>query len=257
MVNTAPIKYAIMSGYGGVGALDDEERGAVPEESPLLIAHTNVKPKRKKELEPQMISPQRIRFQVWSTCSVHCIVCFVATGTVVAFLLGKELFAYWFSRSSATEVAISFSNEYPPMEANYPWTIVEPSVATTLTAQGVSISVDCAWLIEWEEEKWAKETRHSGCNSFVHVFEGAPRAYTVTLRLSQSGQAHSSEELTQQVMCKYVRRELRSLTTTDRERYFGALEKVHLEMFSEFMSICHILQKLLGSTAFNKILRSR
>ena len=219
-----------------MGALGDEERGAVPEESPLLIAHANVKPNRKKDLEPQIVSTPPTRFQVWSTCSIHCIVCSVAIGTVVTFLLGKELFAYWFTRSSAAEVVISFSNEYPPMEANYPWTIVEPSVATTLTAQGVSNSVDCTWLIEWEEEQWAKETRHSGCNSFVHVFEGAPRVYTVTLRLSRSGQAHSSEELTQQVMCKYVRRELRSLTTSDRERYFGALEKVHLQVFFEFIS---------------------
>jgi hypothetical protein len=146
---------------------------------------------------------------------------------VVAFLLAKDLIAYWFTRSSVTGVVLSFSNDYPPLETNYPWTIVEPSVATTLTAKGVSTSVYCVWLIEWVEEQWDKETRHSGCGSFVHVFEGAPREYTVTLRLSQSGQALSSEEITQQVMCKYVRRELRSLTTVDRERYFSALEKVH------------------------------
>jgi hypothetical protein len=214
--------------------MDDVEGGAVPEASPLLspprLAPPASKPS-KKLAEPLPPPPRPLQCslcrQLLSRCSIHIVVFVVAFGAVLALLLAKDLLAYWFARSLAAGVSIVFSNAYPSMTADYPWPIVEPSVATTLTAKGVGDSVDCAWLIEWVEDGRAKSTKRSGCDTVAHVFLGAPRTYTVTLQLSRFSGAYYSETLVATVMCKYVRREIRTLTTADREKYFSALEKVH------------------------------
>ena len=40
-----------------------------------------------------------------------------------------------------------------------------------------------------------------------------------------------------QVICKYVRREIRSLSTSDRDRYFAALEIVHRMSLDEGIAL--------------------
>ena len=63
------------------------------------------------------------------------------------------------------------------------------------------------------------------------TFTKAPAEYTVHLtKINGQGQ---SETFVSVVICKYVRREIRSLTEEDRERYFAALEVVAKTDFVE------------------------
>lgn len=128
------------------------------------------------------------------------------------------------------------SNEYPPVSALYPWRVVEPHRATTLTAvSGLTsqngIEGGSGQRYSWEvtlggHSLLPNTTLARGAASVVYVFERPAKEYTVRLTeesVGRKGELHV-RSITASVMCKYVRREIRQLTTEDRIAYFEAME---------------------------------
>ena len=65
-----------------------------------------------------------------------------------------------------------------------------------------------------------------GLQSLAYTFTDAATLYTVSARAVSKG-GERVLKLHQEVMCKYVRREIRQLTTADRERYLAAVQVFH------------------------------
>ena len=85
------------------------------------------------------------------------------------------------------------------------------------------------WTVEHEEDG-ATVTDYSasgrGVDSVEVVLERAAQVYTVRATAVGAG-GERTLSLEEPVMCKYVRREVRKLTTTDRERYLAAAALFH------------------------------
>jgi len=122
--------------------------------------------------------------------------------------------------SSSPKYAISLRNAYPAIDANYAWpNIVEPSVDTALS---IGLTRDheelCVWSIEYAGAPGA--VQRDGCADFSFQFTDCPRLYSIRVTVGE-------DQVATTAMCKYVRREIRTLTDEDRTRYFAALEVVH------------------------------
>jgi hypothetical protein len=65
-----------------------------------------------------------------------------------------------------------------------------------------------------------------GLQELTYTFANAATLYTVSARAVSKG-GERVLKLHEDVMCKYVRREIRQLTTSDRERYFAAVQIFH------------------------------
>lgn len=115
-------------------------------------------------------------------------------------------------------LSVTVSNEYTATKPvtvgdySYPWTYVaEPNKATTMA---VDIPDDDSWY------KWTVDGHVQGYGSSVDVLFTEVGEHTVLLvEKSDSATAYLSIK----VMVKYVRREIRSLTDIDREKFFNAV----------------------------------
>jgi len=163
----------------------------------------------------------------------------------VSFLSAIVLVAYmaspsWTSGVSATKLstfeqkeslALSLSNEYPPQHESvklYGWEhIVEPYRETTLAISGsVLSSSSYAWNIFLEEKPEERpEVVRSGETEVVVMFTKPGRFYTV--QIEETGENGETIVHKFQVICKYIRREIRALNTEDKEKFFDALEQFH------------------------------
>lgn len=135
------------------------------------------------------------------------------------------------SSASAPGLTLSATNEYgasaqgASASALYSWqadAVVEPFRTTTLQVSGEA-SLDLSGA-KWEVvEEDAGRVLATGTGGTVEVkFEQAGSWHAVNLAV-----AGVEEPQSFRVLCKYVRRELRSLTDDDRSRYLAALEAVH------------------------------
>ncbi|CAM9189470.1 unnamed protein product [Choristocarpus tenellus] len=139
-----------------------------------------------------------------------------------------------------SSLKIVISNQYPSPDLTlYPWEIiVEPYRKTLLSAVGGTAESTFVWTVKLMDEGSAfyeKATINDHPGSFVSDLQGrevevmftdVAELYIVTLtEYGKEGDILRNVEA--EVMCKYVRRELRELTQKDRERFFDALEVYH------------------------------
>jgi hypothetical protein len=144
------------------------------------------------------------------------VVCLV----IMVFVL-KQLLSSLYTDDEAT-LSIKFKNDYPKLTSlsYYSWdNVVEPNVETTLSIGLYSSDSNCEWKIY---SAGTLVNVYSGCGDIKHTFTSVSTIYTVKV-LYNGGTTIVSEE----AVCKYVRREIRALTSYDRTTYFSALELIH------------------------------
>ena len=154
-----------------------------------------------------------------------------------------------FQRHSLADDAlaeISITGDYDNSAAGgvYAWDIVEPYRTSTFSVDsdlGISEALNSHELV-WEivnSENNAVVHRNAGSLSATFTFEEPGKLYHVRLRRVRDANADAkvgwmmspkTEEeplATVDVMCRYVRRELRRLREEDRDRFLTALQKMY------------------------------
>jgi len=111
-------------------------------------------------------------------------------------------------------------NEYTatrPLEGSYPWeNIVEPYRVTTLEIVSPEDGYNYVWYVDgWHQDEGTK------VSAVFSSPTGVAQKISVEMRRQGSGEVVSQSEV--EVMCKYVRREIRSLIDQDREAFFHAV----------------------------------
>mmetsp|Transcript_24671 Transcript_24671/g.32126 ORF Transcript_24671/g.32126 Transcript_24671/m.32126 type:complete len:589 (+) Transcript_24671:186-1952(+) len=142
-------------------------------------------------------------------------------------LLIVELLKKEESEVSAVPI-ITITNDYSDLMSlsNYPWDhIVEPYKETTLNSGREDNG--CHWIISTNQKVVSE---YDGCNDIIHVFDGVSNEYLIEL-------TYDGGILKTTAMCKYVRREIRSLTKGDQIRYFSALEVIHTLELAEGQAV--------------------
>mmetsp|Transcript_10165 Transcript_10165/g.16887 ORF Transcript_10165/g.16887 Transcript_10165/m.16887 type:complete len:555 (+) Transcript_10165:2-1666(+) len=103
---------------------------------------------------------------------------------------------------------------------------VEPYRDTTLAISTSESSSKYSWVIYLEEDpKVRPEISHNGQSEVVVMFTKAGRFYNV--EIEETTESGEQKMYKYQVICKYVRREIRTLSDTDREKYFYTLKQFH------------------------------
>jgi len=154
------------------------------------------------------------------------LVAYMASPSVAAATTEIRFFAV----EADSPPALSVSNEYPPLHDSvkmYGWEyIVEPYRDTTLAIRTSESSSKYSWVIYLEEDpKVRPEISHNGQSEVVVMFTKAGRFYNV--EIEETTESGEQKTYKYQVICKYVRREIRTLSDTDREKYFYALKQFH------------------------------
>ena len=130
-----------------------------------------------------------------------------------------------------SQLAFIASNEYTALQGyagkDYPWIeegqLVEPHKTTTFTStstlkQSVLARMNLAWSVDGGDEETT--------GTFKYVFE-QPGTYTVKMAAYDKGSGDLVASTTKQVISKYVRREIRTLSDDDREAFFSAAEVMY------------------------------
>ena len=118
--------------------------------------------------------------------------------------------------------SVSFYNEYTkvmPLSGSYPWeNIVEPYRTTTFEVSSPLSSSEYKYV--WYVDGWHKDE-----GSTVEIAFGAPTGVTQTVSVSlvRLSDGKTLSTTSTNVMCKYVRREIRNLLDQDREAFFQAV----------------------------------
>jgi len=151
------------------------------------------------------------------------------------------------SVSGGASVTITVSNEYPPLDESvkmYGWQhIVEPYRTTTLTFEGANSKYTYTWsIVNAAQPSKQLEVEGNGNSEVSVVFTEAGRFYEVIIEEKDTHGA--SQYFKIQVICKYVRREIRALNQEDRQKYFNALEAFHTLSQEDG-------QKLYGTTFYS------
>ncbi|CAM9353897.1 unnamed protein product [Heterosigma akashiwo] len=151
------------------------------------------------------------------------------------------------SGSGGPSVTITISNEYPPLEDSvkmYGWQhIVEPYRTTTLTFEGANSKYMYTWsIVNAAQPSQQLEVEGNGNSEVSVVFTEAGRFYDINIEERDTHGA--SQYFKIQVICKYVRREIRTLNQEDRQKYFNALEAFHTLSQEDG-------QKLYGTTFYS------
>lgn len=116
--------------------------------------------------------------------------------------------------------SINITNRYPKISSlsYYSWdNVVEPNKETTLSIGLSSTNSACIWKITLNGNNVGKSY---GCGDVKHTFTSVSGIYTISVEIN-------GVILTEQAVCKYVRREIRTLTKYDRTTYFSALQLIH------------------------------
>mmetsp|Transcript_25034 Transcript_25034/g.31236 ORF Transcript_25034/g.31236 Transcript_25034/m.31236 type:complete len:694 (-) Transcript_25034:300-2381(-) len=133
-----------------------------------------------------------------------------------------------FTVDSTIALGLEISNEYPTIRSHdlYPWKyLVEPYRVSTLRVDSPQEGAVYKWTITLEPSLTPLEfTVENEQGSVVSaIFTDAGFFYGV--KVEEIGGANRSFE--SQVICKYVRREIRDLTQSDKEEFFDALKTFH------------------------------
>jgi len=127
---------------------------------------------------------------------------------------------------STNSLTISIENEYSlrgdPKITAYPWEIVEPYRDSFLSVSGGQSDSDYVWTITREEDFRSSGYMEIYTGSTITVQFQTPGKYSVLVQEMVNSEVVNYLE--KSYMCKYVRREIRSLTEEDRNRYFDAVE---------------------------------
>jgi len=146
------------------------------------------------------------------------------------------------SKMETETIELIITNDYEPIASLvlYPWDhIAEPYVTSTLTASIYNYDTTdgtFSWTITYQHKGDGVDITalEAEGESVEAVFTHAGQAYTVTIEYVDD-QISVSTQIS--VMCKYVRRELRALSDSDRESFFNALEIVYTVDLDEGRSI--------------------
>eukprot|EP00620_Florenciella_sp_RCC1587_P013588 CAMPEP_0182562930 /NCGR_PEP_ID=MMETSP1324-20130603/5187_1 /TAXON_ID=236786 /ORGANISM="Florenciella sp., Strain RCC1587" /LENGTH=633 /DNA_ID=CAMNT_0024776011 /DNA_START=6 /DNA_END=1907 /DNA_ORIENTATION=- len=123
------------------------------------------------------------------------------------------------------------SNEYTSIQGyagkDYPWItegqLAEPHKTTTFTSTStlesdVLARMNLAWSVDGSDEEIT--------GSFKYVFE-QPGTYNVKMSAYDKSSGDLVASTTKEIISKYVRREIRTLTDDDREAFFSAAEVMY------------------------------
>jgi hypothetical protein len=145
----------------------------------------------------------------------------VVLGPLVEFALTYHSENFTISNVGLGKPIISIYNEYTidkPLSGYYDWeNIVEPYRATYLTVSNPT--TDSGFTYHWFLDGWFVDTGESIQMTFTAP-TGALQTVSVEIHNSTDHTVHNSSL---QVMCKYVRREIRSLLEQDRLAFLQAV----------------------------------
>ena len=156
---------------------------------------------------------------------------------------------YFASRESTTttDLYLKATNEYGSFSAPYPWLedvsgsqIVEPYKSTVLSLSGAYASGSTfSWSLDYPSED--EPTQWTGSNAQAAVTINEPGAYAITVEAFDSKTGSFRGRYTTLLVCRYVRREIRDLTSTDRARFFQAAAFLWNTTTAEGASPCFAL----------------
>jgi hypothetical protein len=197
-----------MSSYGAVLSNDCEDGYQVGEE-PILKYNSDSQDVRGKYF--------------FTTRNVAVVASLVTVAALVASTNPKSYLPK-FSLESSSELSVSVSNEYGDYMSNmfdYPFLddalLVEPYRETTFTVANADSSCSYSWAIKSKGSTDDSGTSDDGV--FTSTLEDVG---TYTLKITEDCDSGSSSSLEKTIYVKYVRRELSSLTDTDREDFLDA-----------------------------------
>ena len=135
---------------------------------------------------------------------------------------------------STEELRLTATNEYGVYDGPYPWLrdgsgaqLVEPLKRTTLTASGPFLNRNGGEELEfvWQVDGYGGDggTLMSMRKSYVEVTLARPGNYDVRVQLLSKTTGQTLAVYTTRLLCRYVKREIRSLTVSDRERLLDAM----------------------------------
>ena len=134
--------------------------------------------------------------------------------------------------ASTSEMYVEASNEYGVYDAPYPWLyevagtrLIEPYKETSLVLSG-SIVTDNAdykyqWSIEYKSVAIDNHLAYGGVQQTITLTE--PGTYALTVHAVDPTTKTIVAEYSTLLICKYVKREIRSLTLADREKFLDAM----------------------------------
>ena len=138
---------------------------------------------------------------------------------------------YFASKESTTttDLYIQASNEYGAFTAPYPWLetpvsgsqLVEPYKTSTLTISGAFASGSTfSWNIAYPSSD--NPTTWSDADTQKEMILTVPGSYTMTIEAFDAKTGSFRGRYTTLLMCVYVRREVRTLTAADRNKFMAA-----------------------------------
>lgn len=136
-------------------------------------------------------------------------------------------------QTTSLDLSITASNEYGAFTAPYPWMddvpgtqLVEPYKTTTLSLSGsyaVSGQYSYEWIISGVNEDYTSTSFSSKTNDLnVLIRLHEPGRYAVKINVFDKSNSYVTTYKTR-LVCKYVKREIRSLTNEDRINLLDAM----------------------------------
>jgi hypothetical protein len=145
----------------------------------------------------------------------------VVLGPIIEFTISHGSKPFSMSYVGVSKPVINIFNEYTkekPLSGYYDWeNIVEPYKVTYLTVSNPT--TEDGFTYHWFLDGWFVDTGESVLMTFTAP-TGALQTVSVELHNMTD---HTVQNSTTQVMCKYVRREIRSLLEQDRLAFFQAV----------------------------------
>jgi hypothetical protein len=204
--------------------------------------HPLLRPDDEDELEQRPTTPPRTRRATIAAVSI--LLCSVGATVVIStnngtWVSNEELAS---SSSSSSGLSLDVTNSYGALASKqlYGWShMAEPHKESTLTATaGTTDDADdlvYTWTITHAEATTGATvtdytTSGEGLSSLAYTFTLPATSYSVTATAAPSSGSQegvASLSLSEDVMVKYVRREIRQLSDDDRETYLAATSLFH------------------------------
>jgi hypothetical protein len=161
------------------------------------------------------------KLRIYSLSILFIAVVFYFVGAKLAPILATKIDERFSSSSDdLTTPNIYYYNEYTktrPLSGDYPWTnIVEPYRITTFIVSNSRPGHNYEWYID----DWHVDDGDSVDMVFSEV-KGTIQTVTVKMIMTVTKEVVSTASI--DVICKYVRREIRALNDQDREAFFQAV----------------------------------
>mmetsp|Transcript_24731 Transcript_24731/g.32293 ORF Transcript_24731/g.32293 Transcript_24731/m.32293 type:complete len:696 (-) Transcript_24731:178-2265(-) len=146
----------------------------------------------------------------------------------IGFIRNKQGDQMYLRFNEEVPLDIEISNEYPKLQSleDYPWNyLVEPHRTSILQVNSALPNAQYTWSITLYSDSSSKTSqleftsKNDQTSEISAVFTKAGHFYHVKV-VEEGGNYRSFET---DIICKYVRREIRELTVEDREAFFDAL----------------------------------